>query len=426
MLKKIFDYILFGLDKVLMCFAYMFEGIGWFFRTCCEGISKGFVFLGSYVNLFYEKCILFVWKKIVSLYKKIKAWFINILNKISHKREELREKNKDSKFFNGVKKVFGFVPNYLANNISYRKKQALWGFVFVLPLMIGFIYFFLFPFINTIIYSFCNVYNASANKYNGKIYGSVTEFVGFDNYKYIWNVHATFKDTLVDVFFNTLLQVVLILIFSLIIAVVLNSKFKCRAFVRAVFFMPVIFNSQAVDIAVSKGSSMSTIMDESGQDVFSTVFDFSEFLISANVPKTAVDFLTKTCDSIFDVISYSGVQILIFLSGIQSVSKSLYEAAKIEGATQYEIFWKITFPMVSPLMLTAGIYTVVDSFLRSDLLKLMSKYGSSGDVAYTLGLGGLTNDGIYAAMSILFCLVSLAVVAIVTLVLRKVVFYQND
>ena len=130
--------------------------------------------------------------------------------------------------------------------------------------------------------------------------------------------------------------------------------------------------------------------------------------------------------SIFDVISYSGVQILIFLSGIQSVPKHLYEAAKIEGATQYEIFWKITFPMVSPLMLTAGVYTVVDSFLRSDLLKLMDKYGLAGDVTYTLGLGNLTNDGIYAAMSILFFLVSLAVVIIVLLAIRKLVFYRDE
>lgn len=82
--------------------------------------------------------------------------------------------------------------------------------------------------------------------------------------------------------------------------------------------------------------------------------------------------------------------------------------------------------MVSPLMLTAGVYTVVDSFLRSDLLKLMDKYGLAGDVTYTLGLGNLTNDGIYAAMSILFCLVSLAVVIIVLLAIRKLVFYRDE
>ena len=82
--------------------------------------------------------------------------------------------------------------------------------------------------------------------------------------------------------------------------------------------------------------------------------------------------------------------------------------------------------MVSPLMLTAGVYTVVDSFMRSDLLKLMSKYSTGGDVSFTLGLGDLTKDGIYSAMSILFVLVSLAVLAIVLLALRRLVFYYDD
>ena len=190
--------------------------------------------------------------------------------------------------------------------------------------------------------------------------------------------------------------------------------------------MPVIFNSQAVDAATSVGATLTDAMERAGQDVFTTMFNFSDFLLAANVPVTAVNFLTNAAKNIFDVISYSGVQILIFLSGIQSVSKQLYEAAKIEGATQYEIFWKITFPMVSPLMLTAGVYTVVDSFLRSDLLRLMNPYSTGGDMSTVVGLGALTRDGIYSAMSILFVLVSLATLTIVLLALRKLVFYYDD
>ena len=314
----------------------------------------------------------------------------------------------------------------MATKISYRHRQALWGIVFIIPLLIGFIYFFLFPFITTIIFSFSNIYRTNPNSYTGFAYGAVTEWVGFDNYRYVWSIHPTFKETLLGVFGSTLLDVLMILVFSLIIAVVLNSKFRCRAFVRAVFFMPVIFNSQAVDVATSAGATLTDAMEQSGQDVFSTMFNFGDFLLEANLPVTAVNFLTEASSSIFDVISYSGVQILIFLSGIQSVSKQLYEAAKIEGATQYEIFWKITFPMVSPLMLTAGVYTVVDSFLRSELLSIMEKFSGSGDVAFTKGLGDLTKDGVYAAMSILFVLVSLAVVAIVFLVIKRMVFYYDE
>ena len=117
---------------------------------------------------------------------------------------------------------------------------------------------------------------------------------------------------------------------------------------------------------------------------------------------------------------------LIFLSAIQSVPRHLYEAAKMEGATQYEIFWKITFPMVSPLMLTAGVYTVVDSFLRSDLLSKMRSYESPGTLSYTLGLGNLTNDGVYAAMSMLFVLLSVFSLVIVFVVVSRMVFYYDE
>ena len=117
---------------------------------------------------------------------------------------------------------------------------------------------------------------------------------------------------------------------------------------------------------------------------------------------------------------------MIFLSGIQSVPKHLYEAAKIEGATQYEIFWKITFPMVSPLMLTAGVYTVVDSFLRSEILTTINRFKTAGNVTFAGGLGNLTNYGVHAAMSLLFCLSSILVIAIVIFVISKVVFYYDE
>ena len=190
--------------------------------------------------------------------------------------------------------------------------------------------------------------------------------------------------------------------------------------------MPVIFNSQAIDVAMNTGDVISDAMNEANQDVFSTMFNFSDFLTNANLPATAVNFLSSASESIFDIISFSGVQILIFLSGIQSVPKHLYEAAKIEGATQYEIFWKITFPMVSPLMLTAGVYTVVDSFLRSEILTTINRFKTAGNVTFAGGLGNLTNYGVHAAMSLLFCLSSILVIAIVIFVISKVVFYYDE
>lgn len=417
--KKIINVILLVLDAIFGVFNYAFKGIGIASKYIWKGISFVFITIGKGVHFVVKKVFAPAVKAIGSVFKSIG----NAINKAYIKLTSRGTDKGDIK--EGTQKK-SFIQRLLATKFTYHKRQAMWGYVFITPLIIGFIYFFLFPFITTVVFSFSNIYRAGVLQGTNETLGVVTEWVGFENYKFIWNVHSTFKETLGSVFVDTLLNVVLILVFSLIIAVVLNSNFKGRSFVRAVFFMPVIFNSQAVDMAMSSGAAMTDAMEQEGQTIFSAMFNFADFLTEANLPVAAVNFLTNASDSIFDVISYSGVQILIFLSAIQSVPKHLYEAAKIEGATQYEIFWKITFPMVSPLMLTAGVYTVVDSFLRSELLTLMKKYSIAGDVAYTLGLGNLTNDGVYAAMSMLFCLVSLAVVIIVILAIRKLVFYHDE
>ncbi|HOE06646.1 MAG TPA: sugar ABC transporter permease [Bacilli bacterium] len=350
----------------------------------------------------------------------------SVLKKFSLSISNFFSKLGQTTFMKKVKAVFNYIPNLLVQKVSYRNRKALWGIVFVIPLMIGLIYFFLIPFITTVIYSFSNVEMLGYNSETNEFIGVITEWVGLDNYRYIWNEHATFKQYLLDSFVNTMLNVPLILIFSLLVAVVLNSKFKGRAFVRAVFFMPVIFNSQAVDVAMASGELMAEAINEAGTDIFATMFNFQDFLLDANLPVGAVTFLANASNSIFDIISFSGVQILIFLSGIQSVPKHLYEAAKIEGATQYEIFWKITFPMVSPLMLTAGVYTVVDSFLRSEVLKAINRIKGAGVIKLVNGLGNLTNYGVHAAMSWLFCISSLIIIGIVVFLLSRMVFYYDE
>lgn len=334
----------------------------------------------------------------------------------------------NTKVMRAIGSVLSYIPNKIASYLPYKKRQTVWGIIFILPLMIGFVYFFLFPFITTVIYSFSNVVRFNETGYDGVYTGVVTEWVGFDNYRFIFTEHATFADTLTSSLGSTFINVPIILIFSLIIAVILNSKFRGRAFVRAVFFMPVIFNSQAIDVAMKFAASFMEQLEGANKDVFSTMFNFSDFLTNANMPATAVTFLTDASSSIFDIITYSGVQILIFLSAIQSVPKHLYEAAKIEGATQYEIFWKITFPMVSPLMLTAAVYTVVDSYMRSDILKVMDSYnaGGTGGTIFVAGLGNLTKDGIYSAMSMMFCLASIIIIAIWMWLLSRMVFYYDE
>lgn len=327
------------------------------------------------------------------------------------------------KFMRSVSKGLSYIPNWLADNIPYKKRKLIWGIVFILPLMIGFVYFFLIPFINSLRYSFSFVENVSEN-------GSLrTSFIGLKNYKYIFTeattTNGTFTEILVDAILDIIFDIPVIIIFSLIIAVVLNSKFKGRAFVRAVFFMPVIFNSQAIDLAMTSATALSNFMENVNNDIFSNMFNFQDFLLNANIPAFGVTFLGDAVSKIYDIISYSGVQILIFLSAIQSVPKHLYEAAKIEGATQYEMFWKITFPMVSPMMLTAAVYTVVDSFLTSPLVKVINSYNSAGTQDSNI-LGKLSNYGINAAMSWIFCLIGIVIIGLTLLILSKAVFYYDE
>jgi ABC-type glycerol-3-phosphate transport system permease component len=137
-------------------------------------------------------------------------------------------------------------------------------------------------------------------------------------------------------------------------------------------------------------------------------------MLESGFPKALVLYLTGAVDRIYEIISSSGVQILIFLAALQSISPSLYEAAKMEGATGYEIFWKITFPMVSPLILTNTIYSIIDSFNNNSMSRLIS---STAFASFEFGIS--------AAMSwIYFLVISLLLIMIGWIVSKRVFYYD--
>ncbi len=373
---------------------------------------------------------------------KIKAFFSTILSTIGTFFRFLLDQIKkfftmlgETPFMRKVGYILGYIPNAIASRMKNNTRKAVWGIIFVIPLIIGFIYFFLIPFAATIIYSLQYVNNTGGN-----------EFVGFDNYIFAfyeatarnpvtWE-YMGFAEWIVVALIDLVTDIPIILIFSMIMAVVLNSNFKGRAAARAIFFIPVIFNSQAIDTAVSAYSNLANTTAGATNDLFSQMFNFQDFLKEAKLPVFLVTFLADASDKIYDIISYSGIQILIFLSAIQSVPRHLYEAAKMEGATQYEMFWKITFPMVTPMLLAATVYTVVDSFLRSPILKILDQYSgpSKADIKdLTLGIGKLVDGtyqltyyGINAAMSVIFTILIAVVMAIILGILSKVVFYYDE
>ncbi len=167
-------------------------------------------------------------------------------------------------------------------------------------------------------------------------------------------------------------------------------------------------------MAVSAAGGVDAVLNSMGTGALSALFDLRQFLLGANIPAGVITFLTGITSAIYRTISYSGVQILIFLAAIQSVPVHLYEAAKIEGATGYESFWKITLPMVSPIILTVVVFTVVDSFLRSSITPIITR------------MYNLQNYGLNAAMSWIYLAASIGILAIVIGVLSKVVFYYDE
>ena len=207
-----------------------------------------------------------------------------------------------------------------------------------------------------------------------------------------------------------------ILIFSLFIAVLLNTRFKGHEIVKAIFFIPVIFNMTVINNTLT--GTFGQLFDSNLDDGFILSQQFSGFLMQIVIGNNLVEFLTSAVDRIFTIVNMSGIQILIFIAALQSIPPHLYEAAKVEGATQYEMFWKITMPMVSPMILTTAVYTIVDSFATSDIMRFMT-VNSQGTTMAT------NQPGLYSAISIIYFLANALIILIIFGLMRKAVFYYD-
>ncbi|MCF7925328.1 MAG: sugar ABC transporter permease [Candidatus Izimaplasma sp.] len=256
-------------------------------------------------------------------------------------------------------------PQKITNMRSYKRQKILWAGIFLAPWIIGFLTLFLVPLYRSLRYSFYELVPTPE--------GIMSTFVGIQNYLYAFNEHVTatssFKVELIQTTGDALINIPVLLIFSLFIAVMLNMEFKGRALVRAIFFIPVILNSAAVSSALGGGEAVAQILEEQGID---QIFDLEYYLIQTGMMPWLIAFIVGLIDRIYAILSLAGVPILLFLASIQSVPKHLYEAARIEGATPYENFWLITLPNVSPHIITVTVYALVDTFLTSSVSRIIS------------------------------------------------------
>ncbi len=244
------------------------------------------------------------------------------------------------------------------HSISYESKQAFTGFMFVLPWFIGFLLFFAVPCFQSLRYSFSKV---------DVFEGYACTWVGLENYKELLTGGASFLKGLISTFTDLLVNVPIVLIFSLFVAVLINRKFVGRGLVRAIFFLPVIVTTGVVMTTFNAQSDANAVLEgEVNNGVLFKVANATEFLTSLGLNATLTEYMTMVADRIFDVVWDSGIQILLFLAALQGISPSLYEASDVEGATAWETFWLITFPNVAPIILVNVVYTIVDTFSDTD------------------------------------------------------------
>lgn len=291
---------------------------------------------------------------------------------------------------------------------SLIEQENKFGYFFTLPFILGFI----FIYFDMIVYS--AIYSFSELKFNGSSFSIV--FVGLDNYKNIFTVNPDYVPTLISSFGEMLSTVPVVLIFSLFIAVLLNREMPGKAFFRAIFFIPVILMTGII-AKTDTSTLVQGIMPTEGLGggaSTGSAFDLSNIesvLTSMSLKTDLIEYIVKFIDNIYSVVTSSGVQIILFLASLQSISPSVYEAAEVEGATGWETFWKITIPMISPVITVCAVYTVID-LLSASTNQIMQLIQSTTDNS---------GYGPAGAMAWSFFALIVAVVGLISVIGRKVV-----
>ena len=241
---------------------------------------------------------------------------------------------------------------------------------------------------------------------------------GLDNYIRAFRIDPEFTRLLTEEVSRMVIDSLAIMVFSFFVALILNQKFKGRALVRAIFFLPVILSSGVILGLETDNSLMAQVQvaieeNTTGMSITAAV---ENILRTAGVGVRAFETVFEIIDNIYNIAISSGIQIIIFLSGLQTISTSMYEAADIEGCTKWESLWKITFPMISSMFLVNWIYTIIDFCMRSDneVIEKITKV-----------MVEQINYGFSSAMTWIYFLIVIAFVGITSFFISKGVYYYD-
>ena len=305
-----------------------------------------------------------------------------------------------------------------ASSLDARKSRA--GWLFVLPFIIGFVIIYAPIVYDSILYSFTKINIVTGG-------GFRLTWVGLENYQEALFVDATFVQTLTAGIQQLIFDIPAIVIFSLFMAVMLNEKMVGRAAFRAIFFIPVILSTGLIDKIDQQNQMLQYMENTSSMDMGDGGAETSAQIISAMdvqrlfrnmvIGEELLNYVVGLVNDIYDIVNRSGVQMLIFLSALQSISPAIYESCQIDGATTWETFWKITLPMISPMILVNTVYTVIDSFTSAD-----NQVMTYIDQVYDQPSGNVLSS----AMSWMYFILVMLIIAAVAGVLSAYTFYQRQ
>ncbi|MGC9796830.1 sugar ABC transporter permease [Fervidobacterium riparium] len=257
--------------------------------------------------------------------------------------------------------------------LKLSTREAIKGLIFVSPWIVGFLIFTLIPLIRTFYYSL--------NEVKVTAEGVRTFFVGLKNFKDAFLTDVNYPQLLIDYFMQMLVFVPIIVSFALVTSLLLNMNIKGRGFFRTIYFLPVV---------ISSGPVFSKLIDK-GAMTFSGLANF-QFIqdLQASLPPAFARVVGMFISGFIMILWYSGVQILIYLAGLQKIDKSMYEAAKIDGASSWQMLWKITMPVLAPFTLVNIIYTIVtvSTFATSPIIQkiLVDMYRPERGLGYASAL----------------------------------------
>jgi ABC-type sugar transport system permease subunit len=320
----------------------------------------------------------------------------------------------------------------ISRGMTMAGKNSVTGYLFIAPFVIGFIAFMALPLYQAVRMAFSHVSLDLENNTFSMTWLSrhraetVPEAESFltsmlTNFRRAFQEDPDFNEALFVEFLSLAYVVVPVLIFSLFIAVLLNRKFVGRSVVRAIFFLPVILAS---GVLVGIESNNSLLIDMQQQlleqnamraGVTGVIERMLENMVGGAGFGVGIEIMLSMINQIYTIAMASGIQILIFLAGLQTINPSIYEAASIEGATAWENFWKITFPMISPMILVVIVYSVIDFMVRTD-----------GQIMEMVAFAMRLNEyGFSSAMAISYFAIIAVVLGLLGLIISRLVYYYD-